>query len=265
MSIIDGYLDQLQIMNQLTSGNLQQFLPSKDTSFLRGGGLPTGNGIPKSRGGLESKMYHRRQPNVRRQIENIGEEKEVSGSDDTAQEDKEDKDDNLPEDTNKSVVKLSGSTGGRSHVKTSLRDSSESPTPKEEQKMSSSSNVAEQKEIEESIRGDPEKEDKSKESVSSVLPKFNPNLPTRVKDIVEQTKLTGESFIKGSTKSPFFVPNDETLPIQFALTRGEWKQLSSKTIRSDKIGAPIPFTKDGVGGHLFFMTKNFARDYQKIR
>ena len=108
-SIIDGYLDQLQIMNQITSGNLQQFVPSKDTSFLRGGGLPSGGALERTRGGLESKMYHRRKPNVRRQIENIGEEKgavsQKGNEDDTG---KEDKDENiLPEDTNTSVVKLS--------------------------------------------------------------------------------------------------------------------------------------------------------------
>ena len=187
-SIIDGYLNQLQIMNQLTSGNIQQFVPSKDTSFLRGGGLPSGGALEKTRGGLESKMYHRRQPNVRRQIEEIGEAKQVSGSsqkegkDDTAQ---EDKDDNiLPEDTNKSVVKLSGSTGGRSessHGKTSpKRDSS--PPPKEEAKMSSKENVLEQKAIEESTRGKPQKEDEDKPPRD--LPQFDPNLPPRVQNIL---------------------------------------------------------------------------------
>ena len=36
-------------MNQLTSGNIQQFVPSKDTSFLRGSGLPSGGALEKTR------------------------------------------------------------------------------------------------------------------------------------------------------------------------------------------------------------------------
>jgi len=250
MSIIDSYLNQLEFMNKFTSGtNLQQFIPSKDTSFLRGGGLPTGNGIPKSRGGLESKLYNQKQPNVRRQIEEIGEEKDaIKGDED--EENEEEKGDVLPEDTTgKSVVKLSGSTGGRSHGKTSLRDSSESPTPKEEAKMSSSSNIADRRD-----------EPLSKGS-SSVLPQFHPNLPKRVQDILKQTDQNGKPFRQGTTRSPFFVPNDESKPVQSALLRGAWKTLESKSIRSDKIGQPVPFTKDGIMGHLFFMEKSFAKKF----
>ena len=44
---LNQYLDQVEFLNKLQSGNIQQFLPRKDTSFLRGGGLPQGLGIPK--------------------------------------------------------------------------------------------------------------------------------------------------------------------------------------------------------------------------
>ena len=125
--------------------------------------------------------------------------------------------------------------------------------------MSSKENVLEQKAIEESTRGDPEKENEDKPPRDS--PQFDPNLPPRVQDILKQTDQNGKSFRQGTTRSPFFVPLDESKSVQSALKRGEWKTLESKSIRSDKIGQPVPFTKDGIKGHLFFMEKSFAKKF----
>ena len=107
---MDQYLDQLALISKLRGSNLvNQFVPSKDSqSFLRGGGLPSGSGIPKQAGGgaLSNAMYQKRNKSVRQEIDSISsDKKDVQGDE------KDQKDEELFEpDLNKSTVSLSGTT-----------------------------------------------------------------------------------------------------------------------------------------------------------
>ena len=128
-NILDSYLNQLGIMNKLQSGNFQQFIPSgRDTSFLRGGCLPRGGALPNSSGGLSSHLYDQKRPAIKREIESVSETKAVVKTEEQG-EDQGEKDANmLPEDTNKSTITLSGTTGSSSSSSSSrVREDDENP------------------------------------------------------------------------------------------------------------------------------------------
>jgi len=54
--VMDQYLDQLALIERLRGSNLvRQFVSNKNSqSFLHGGGLPQGLGMPKNTGGALS-------------------------------------------------------------------------------------------------------------------------------------------------------------------------------------------------------------------
>ena len=257
MSIIDGYLNQLQVLNQISAGNMAQFIPNQDTSFLRGGGLPSGSGIPKSRGGLESRLYHNRKPNIRREIENIGEEKgEVKGNEESKEEETESN--VLPEDTNKSVVLLSGKTG----QKASSSSSSSSTRINLDEQRAIQGDLDKQEEDSEEKSGLPppnkgeNKEEKSDSASDNLTEKELAELS------VPQEK-RGKPFKNGSTRSAFFIPNDTSLPIQATRKRAGWKSILPKRIKAGKIGVPQKFTKDGVQGKLVFTDLSSYKQWLK--
>ena len=172
-------------------------------------------------------MYHRRKPNIRREIESVGEEKEVKGG--KANQDEEDKEDSnvLPEDTNKSVIALSGTTGQKSS--SSAGRSAPSSSISEHRRVESD---AEKKQDPTSVvNSQPNKHNKPSDNLGGL-----DLTDSEAKELLSSLDKKGQLFKHGSTRSVFFIPNDSSKPIQATKKRSDWHTILPKRIKINRMG-----------------------------